>query len=405
MELLLLPARSSRFYVGMLCALPLVAVVAPRFMGLAPSLIAVIGLALFYAAHRQWPLITRRGLFWAALFPALMMVSSLWSIDPETSFMRGVKTLPITLSAPVLWSLAKYLDEKSLKLFQKIFPLVTVVAALICILELYANAPIYHLLHEWFHPEKKFRLSQLNRTIVVIMLCGLAGFFCFKEREIGKKAFFAAVIILVIVATKSQSAQLGLILAVLFYAAFPYKARWAWPALFSIIAVFMMATPWLAQTLFHAVADDVAQFSWLSRSYANQRLEIWDFVSRRALERPLLGHGAEAVRVITDFDSAKRFWPSTQVLHPHNFAVQIWLEFACLGAVLTSLFFGDLLRQMQKIEPARARAMLPLFIASLSVATTGYGLWQGWWLGMFCLLFGYAAVLAQINNSVKIGQS
>lgn len=398
MESLKLPARHGRIYAGMLVSCPLIAVVVPRFMGLAPSLAAIIGLVLFYATHKKFPAISRLGLVWALVFPVLMALSALWGIDPETSFTRAYKTLPIVLSAPVLWSLAKTLDNSAVSLFRKFFPVAVGIAAAICIIELYAGAPLYQFIHDVMNYEKKFRLSQLNRSIVVIMLSGLAAVSCFNDKKNLHKFLFALLLAVVLAATKSQSAQLGFILAAVAYIAFPYKQSWGWPVVAAALALFMLATPWLTQFMFHKIAADIGDVKFLSKSYANQRLEIWDFVSRRALEKPVLGHGAEAARVIKDFDNAKLFWPTTQVLHPHNFAVQIWLEFAALGTITVSLFFGDMLRQMRNLKPAAARAVFPLFVASLSVATTGYGLWQSWWLGMFCLLFAYGAILVRVKS-------
>jgi O-antigen ligase len=122
------------------------------------------------------------------------------------------------------------------------------------------------------------------------------------------------------------------------------------------------------------------------------RLEIWDFISRRALQSPFIGHGTEATKSIT-FDTAQLYQPGKTILHPHNFALQLWIEFGAFGAALGAAFLGDILSRIYKFDLPLRRFSLALLMASLSVASTGYGLWQGWWLGVFCLLIAFIPLL------------
>ncbi len=115
-------------------------------------------------------------------------------------------------------------------------------------------------------------------------------------------------------------------------------------------------------------------------------MEIWDFVARRALENPLYGFGVEATKAMKDFDTARIYHPTTQILHPHNFALQIWIEFGVIGALLASGFFTWLCVSISKLNIAEARQCLPALMACITLAAVTYGLWQGWWLGSFILL-------------------
>lgn len=60
--------------------------------------------------------------------------------------------------------------------------------------------------------------------------------------------------------------------------------------------------------------------------------------------------------------------------------------------IIGLIFLSNLVRTLQKLDIRYSRYLLPLFIAIMLIASTAYGLWQGWWIGMFCLLFGYAAL-------------
>jgi fatty acid desaturase len=44
------------------------------------------------------------------------------------------------------------------------------------------------------------------------------------------------------------------------------------------------------------------------------------------------------------------------------------------------------------MEPEAQRPMIATLFATIAAAAASYGLWQGWWIGAFCLLFTYTLV-------------
>ena len=130
---------------------------------------------------------------------------------------------------------------------------------------------------------------------------------------------------------------------------------------------------------------------------AAHRLLIWDFVTARIAERPLLGWGMEASRAIPGHrDHAspavlERFhltgpgaalWlPTAELLplHPHNGALQLWLELGLPGALLgaaLALLLGR--AAARSARPAVATAVLA---AASVTAMLSFGAWQEWWVG------------------------
>lgn len=401
-----LPHIYGRAIVIALCLLPVLAAQVPRLMGPGPPLIAAAGIAAYYYYHRTLPPMPRHALFWALAVPGLMALSAVWSIDQPMALGRAAKTLPIILSAPGLMTLAKVLDDKAVRDFYRFFPVAIMITGALCAIELYNHAPLYHALHVIEKPMKRFNYSPLNRSIVVFTLSSFVAFFCVAYGPLEKRArllvllALAAVITVTLPASVSQSAQLAFILGVAVFFLFPAQHAWVWRGVAIVLAALMALTPWLTQWMFHHFASAAAQASWLHAGYIPYRLEIWDFVSRRALERPFFGFGVEATREITDFDTAKLYHPTTEVLHPHNFAVQLWIEFGAIGAAFGAAFLADLLECL-RLQPMRERRLLlAVFIACLSVAATGYGLWQSWWLGLFCFLAGIG-VLALRDGKEK----
>jgi O-antigen ligase len=131
---------------------------------------------------------------------------------------------------------------------------------------------------------------------------------------------------------------------------------------------------------------------------ALHRMLIWDFTAARIAERPVLGWGMEASREIPGgrgnppaevldrmrvTDPARRAWfaePHVQILplHPHNAALQVWLELGAVGAALAAA-----LAWLLGVAAARATCPAAAAGALASGAVTAmlsFGAWQAWWI-------------------------
>jgi len=142
---------------------------------------------------------------------------------------------------------------------------------------------------------------------------------------------------------------------------------------------------------------------------AAHRLLIWDFVTDRIGERPLSGWGMEASRAVPGHadhpspESLARFRLTDPVslmwlapvqllpLHPHNGALQLWLELGLPGALLgaaLALLLG--LAASRSPRPAVATAVLA---AASVTAMLSFGAWQEWWVGAELLALAAVAAL------------
>jgi O-antigen ligase len=136
---------------------------------------------------------------------------------------------------------------------------------------------------------------------------------------------------------------------------------------------------------------------------AVHRLVIWDFTVARVAEKPLTGWGLEASRAMPGgraqpdtatldrlniTNPAQRAFlanPHVEVmpLHPHNGALQLWLELGGIGALLGAVL-------MLALGCAASRSAVPAVGAGMlaSAAVTGmlsFGLWQAWWVASLLL--------------------
>ncbi len=391
----------NRAFVFFMCAVPVIAMFAPRVVGIAPPLIALVFFLGYKAAHGKWPIIPRAFLLWAAAFPALMALSALWSIEPAESLMRGVKTLPITLGGAILIALALKEDEDLQSKFRHYFPIAVFISVSVLAFDLYSHGAIYHLFHEP-RADGRFSVSKLNRAAVVAALCFFPAMLCLlhgaspRGERLFRGAAIAIILALALWQTGSFAAQMALVAGALFFAVFPVRSKIAWPGIAGILIGLTFAAPWIAQIMFGMIAPMFAHTSFLSDAYVTLRMDIWDFVSRRALERPLTGFGADATEFIKNFDSSGLYWKSKQVLHPHNFAIQLWIEFGVMGPLLMGAFFMDFLQKLSRQNAMDSRIMGGLFIAVLLISASAFGFWQTYWIGLMGFVWA-AAVLTRKN--------
>lgn len=105
-----------------------------------------------------------------------------------------------------------------------------------------------------------------------------------------------------------------------------------------------------------------------------------------------MGYWASAVDWIGDhpmrgwgLDASRMFAPGIQ-LHPHDAALQIWLELGLIGAVGAAVFYGATLANLAKPQRDTGRAVaVATAMAYLTFSAFSFGVWQEWWLALGAL--------------------
>ncbi len=118
------------------------------------------------------------------------------------------------------------------------------------------------------------------------------------------------------------------------------------------------------------------------------RLDIWVFVSSLVAEHPLRGWGLDASRA----------FGTAIPLHPHNGAIQIWLELGVLGAALAGAligWMGSILTVTSRINPSLAAAGAGSLTAYLVIGSLSFGVWQEWWLALGGLAVGCVVLVGR----------
>ena len=222
-----------------------------------------------------------------------------------------------------------------------------------------------------------------NAASVIALMLPLAVFATALPRRLRLAlAIFGAVVGLLL---PGESAKLAVLVGLGAGLAGGLAPRATRNGLAGLAAVLMLALPWI---LGASLPRDV---SALPNSAAH-RLLIWDFTAERIAERPILGWGMDSSRAIpsgtlrTDEATRNAFGLTSHAahhwfihaqllpLHPHNLALQVWLELGLIGAVLMALLLAML------ALACRTPAACGVFAAGLVIAMLSYGAWQYWWV-------------------------
>lgn len=391
----------AAFFIACLIGLcPIIASISPRSIALIPILITIIGYALYIFETKNKPALNWHILISFLAIIILMATSLLWSEFFDTSLSRMKKTIPLLIIIGLSLNLCHALKSDIRLYLPKLIGAGFIIGAIILCINLYGHSIIYSALNsdKIIHSTN---LSHLNRSCVALVLFGIANITINKLNN--KIITIPTAILLLLIAhqTHSQSAQLAFIIGMSVFTCCKLLPKITahkitYSTVTIIICSAILTAPFIAHSAFTHLASAAAEQSWLQHGYAAQRLEIWDFISRKALEKPILGHGLEATRATTDFDIAYIFHETSTILHPHNFILQIWIELGLLGALLLAFLIKIGLRSAwQQTTPESQAIFLPLAASLLVTATISYGLWQGWWLG----LIGIALII--MVSSIK----
>lgn len=172
---------------------------------------------------------------------------------------------------------------------------------------------------------------------------------------------------------------------------------WRWGAV--LIAVALSSAIALPAVLPVTLTPAEECSLWAGKPSAAHRLLIWTYADGLIGERPWHGWGLDAARRLGAVapeapvpDCARQAVGRDTVpllpLHPHNGALQLWLELGVFGALLlpfivlkASVALTSLPRVVRSSgSAALAGGMVPVLVS--------FGLWQGWWLAGLSIFWG-----------------
>ena len=357
-----------------------------------PILVALVGLlalpALRIEDHdRPIAVLLLVSLLWAA-------VSTVWS-PFHPSKPANNTALKLALELPLYWSAicaARRASPPLKRLALQVLAWGSALFGLVLLVEFITDVRLYEILHTTFYQPIRHDLAQSNighATFVLALLWPLALAAAMKLRAPLWLALpMAAGVLAPAVRFASDAPVLSVPLA-----AGVGIAAWRWPrggprALAGAAVVYCLAAPllvWAGRASGRYGALEAAiQPSW------SERMSYWSHALDWTRDHPVRGWGLDASRM---------FGPGI-ILHPHDDALQVWLELGLVGALLMAaiwwLAVSRLARRTPQPWPAGVAASASVY---LLFGAVNFGVWQEWWLALAAMIAMASGLMAEPDPS------
>ncbi len=374
-------------------ALP-VAVFASKALAALFALAAVAALAIHVFSRRALPPIPVRLGAALAAFLILAAASAAWSLTPDRTLWATAPLAGLMLGIAVLLGIVRLLDEPTRARIGTALLLGVVVGAAALLIEKIFDRALLRAglsVLGWDGNASPYTLKPAATVLALaIWPCLLV-----LSRRVSRPATAVAGSILFATALFSggDATALSAILGLGAFWLARRRARIMAPLLGAVLAGFMIAAPWIP-SLFPDPRVSMTGIDLLPNS-AIHRIIIWQTTAEHIRARPWLGHGFDTARSLYPQKTTMKFILAKPTvggmagfeaelipLHPHNMALQVWLEMGALGAGLAMAALLSILAALSRapLDATERAAGYGFFVAALVIAATAYGAWQAWWL-------------------------
>lgn len=374
-----------------------------------PTLIVVTALALPGAWLHGWrpSLPSHAALTLIAATIGWIWIASLWSFDPGESLVTSIQLLSLIVVAWLLSDSVVRVPDRGDPAGRGIARCAVTgiaAAAAALMIEMLFDMPIKTAVTGLWE-DGGADASETNRggTFLVVGLWLVLPLTALATARPRLVALSLAVITVAAIAVSESGTNKVALLAGAAFFALAWLGRpvrltmWA-----SAICLGLIAIPWLAQAMFDAGLHegDHLRFS------VQHRIFIWHHVSDWAFEQPWFGWG---------FDSSSAFpnrgieplpgYQSVIPLHPHNAALQIWLELGVVGLLLAVGVTARVAWRAEAAGNAWAPWLGAAAMSALVAANLGYGIWQTQWIAALAWLTCYARLSLALASEARASAS
>jgi len=370
-----------------LLLLPLIAVFSPNGMVV---LFAVMAVAMAALARAQLDLraIVRSPL--ALILGGLLawsLVSAAWAPEPLGSLDLWARFAVITLVGLVLVACARNLSAESHGAIQKALMIGGVAFLGLLVVEIVTDVAMTRTLRGLVADADNVRMVMISRgTMIFAIFFWPCAYVIWRNINPAAAVAFGLASVAALYFSPSSTALLAICVAGCVFAIVCWRPKPAITVLGVLVVATLAAAPIL--TTYLISPEQVAStFGDLPRNWQH-RLYIWQFAAEKIAERPLFGWGFDASRDIAGGSQVVANIAPAMPLHPHNAALQLWLELGVPGVAIVVVLLGHLFKRLagSGLPPARIAVAAAMLSAYLVIANIAFGLWQNWWLAVAWLM-------------------
>jgi O-antigen ligase len=368
--------------------------VAALVLTLALSWLAPRGLPVLYAfagllsvpalrlrrQDRPFATLLLLALGWAA-------VSTIWSPYHPTKFSSNT-VLKLTIMAPLFWSLVCGARRASARLQHfalSAFAVGSCLLGVVLFADFALDAKIYEFLHVAVYKPIRHDLAEVavaHSCFILALVWPLAGAAAVRTNI---TPWIVAPMIAGTICAAGRFGAEAPILSLLFVTIAGLATlkwpRWAPSWLAASAAFYFLSAPAVIWSV--RASGQYSSIQLMIEKSWSLRMGYWSHALDGIEQHPLRGWGLDASRIFPGI-----------VLHPHDTALQIWLELGGCGALLAATFWWLSITRLARV---RADVATIALVASTTVyllfGALNFGVWQEWWLALGALVALVGALL------------
>jgi exopolysaccharide production protein ExoQ len=317
-------------------------------------------------------------LFWALI--GLSFLSCLWTIDLSLTASRAVRLVAEVVIGFALVDAAGQIDEAARRRLMITLTIGLALAVVIIVVDDLSD----HAFVAWLRPLRPLPTEFDRGSTTLVVFAWPVLIYLGRRRAWWPAIGLLLLIAMVVGSLLSDSAKLALISGVAVAALVFFGGKLVAKPLSYLLPLGILMMPLLALSL--PPPEALIHDRPIAKVSALHRLVIWQFTGQRIRDRPISGWGLETSRDLPGGDQRYAIEGRPDAppmvalsLHPHNGALQIWVELGVAGALLGSTLLYLLAREGAGLQGIGQAGFYGATISALMIAMLSYGVWQSWW--------------------------
>lgn len=334
-------------------------------------------------------------------------ISIIWGYNPLKGFTMSLEVLGIMLLGFLFIFIISYLNKKEMNKLINIILISSGLMLVFCIIDLVSGGIIASIFRPG-HPEMNLLIKMARGLAVYILFTFPICWFIYKKT--GKLVYsliFLSLLGTIIFSLHMAALKLAFIFGILVFALSYYFGRKFIIFASSLMIIYSLSSVFISAYLFnqHTLEPYKEQVQKIP-SWAH-RVVIWEFASKKALEKLPLGYGMDTSRKIGEETSprASKFFDNPLPLlplHPHNSSLQLYLELGLIGILLFNLIIFGLIKDLLRIKDKINQAIgFNIISNAYLIMHISYGIWQTWFLSGLWLSGGIYLLMLRYSQEEK----
>ncbi len=346
----------------------------PSYSGLVFGL-AGTRLVLNVWTQQRWPAIDWQLGLVAVAFAAWCWASVAWSMDPARSEAAAIQMTAILAACLILLAPPRIGDAAADRVFRAMF-FATLAGGAIFLGDRALGYPLQSLFMGHSHAPVATKYNRGIDHLALIAWPQLAWFV--RRGNRGEVLLLAAGVAIIEGVGLSLAGQVGMLAGLLALLLAYWRPRLIGPALAGATVLFVASMP---LTLHVAAEHRLALAPYLKISGLH-RLEIWDVMTTRTLERPLLGwgFGVAGELPITPEELSHFVVQHDQGIYPHDQWLGLWVETGAPAAAIGLAFALLVLARLRRLPPDIRPFGYATFASAMAISSVNFEVkTDSWW--------------------------